>query len=136
VIIADTGPLLAAWNPREPRHAEIARWLARATEPVAVPSPVVVEVSYFLGRRLGAQHEARFLGEIGQGGILVEDPTAADYTRAAELVSAYAALPLGAVDAIVAAIAERLEVRTILTLDRRHFAALRLRHCDQLDLAP
>jgi hypothetical protein len=136
LILADTGPLIAAWDPRESRHSEIAAWLRTSDEPVGVPAPVIFEVAYFLGKRLGAQHEARFLAAMGDGGTLVEDPTGTDYARAAELILEYADFPLGTVDALVIALAERLDIATILTLDRRHFGAVRPRHCERLTLVP
>jgi len=43
----------------------------------------------------------------------------------AELVTTYADLPLGAVDASVLAVAERLDDLDVATLDRRHFTILR-----------
>jgi predicted nucleic acid-binding protein len=43
---------------------------------------------------------------------------------------------LGAVDASVVAIAERLGVREIATLDRRHFSVVRLRHADVFSIVP
>jgi uncharacterized protein len=42
--------------------------------------------------------------------------TAADLDRMADLVEAYADLPLGAADASVIAVAERLDVRDVATL--------------------
>jgi uncharacterized protein len=42
----------------------------------------------------------------------------------AALVERYADLPLGGVDAAVVAVAERLNVTEIATLDRRHFSVV------------
>ena len=60
----------------------------------------------------------------------------ADLARAADLMTAYADLPLGFVDASIIAMAERLGITTILTTDRRHFAVVRPAHCDRLRLVP
>ena len=54
----------------------------------------------------------------------------------AELVRQYANFPLGATDASIVALAERLDARTIITLDRRHFAAIGPRHCEQFEVFP
>jgi len=54
----------------------------------------------------------------------------------AELVRAYADLPLGAVDASVIAVAERLNLADVATLDRRHFPVVRPRHVTALNLLP
>ncbi len=43
----------------------------------------------------------------------------------AELVRTYADLPLGAVDASVLAVAERLRLTDVATLDRRHLTIVR-----------
>lgn len=46
----------------------------------------------------------------------------------AELVRRYDDLPVGTTDASVIALAERLGVTEIATLDRRHFTVVRSRH--------
>jgi uncharacterized protein len=54
----------------------------------------------------------------------------------AELVRTYADLGLGGVDSSVIAIAERLGISTIATLDQRHFRVVRPRHVEVFDLIP
>ena len=54
----------------------------------------------------------------------------------AELVEEYADFPLGGTDASVLALAERLGTEIVITLDRRHFGALRPRHVESLQLLP
>jgi uncharacterized protein len=54
----------------------------------------------------------------------------------AELVESYPSLGLGGVDAAVIAIAERLNVTTVATLDRRDFAVVRPGHVKVLTLIP
>jgi len=51
-------------------------------------------------------------------------------------VKVYADLLLGAVDASVVAIAERLGVKEIATLDRRHFSVVRPRHAEAFSIVP
>jgi len=53
-----------------------------------------------------------------------------------ELVARYEDLPLGGVDAAVVAIAERLGIAEIATLDRRHFSVVRPRHVPAFVLRP
>jgi uncharacterized protein len=62
--------------------------------------------------------------------------TIEDTDRMAELVETYASLGLGGVDAAVIAIAERLNVATIATLNRRDFTVVRPRHVKALTLIP
>jgi len=54
----------------------------------------------------------------------------------ADLVVQYADLPLGSVDASVVAVAERLGVTMVMTIDRRHFTVVRPRHVDAFTLLP
>ena len=56
--------------------------------------------------------------------------------RMSVLVAQYADFPLGGIDASVIALAERLGAPTVVTLDRRHFAAVRPRHRDAFELVP
>jgi uncharacterized protein len=51
-------------------------------------------------------------------------------------VTQYADFPLGAVDATVVAVAERLGVSEIATVDRRHFTVVRPRHAHAFTLLP
>ena len=95
---------------------------------------VIAEVTQLLGARYEPQAEARFLH--GLAGFAVEPPAPEDFSRIAELIEQYADFPLGGVDASVIALAERLETPLVLTLDHRHFAAVRPSHCDSLELLP
>jgi predicted nucleic acid-binding protein len=54
----------------------------------------------------------------------------------AALVRRYADLPLGAVDASVVAVAERLKITQVATLDRRHFTVVRPEHVPAFELLP
>jgi predicted nucleic acid-binding protein len=104
--------------------------------PLLVPVLVITEVAHLIGTRLGAEPEVRFLGDLAAGNLVTEPVDAGDWLRIAELVGRYRDLPLGSVDASVVAAAERLHVREIATLDRRHFTVVRPRHVDSFTLVP
>jgi predicted nucleic acid-binding protein len=97
---------------------------------------VVVEVCWLLERNFGPSIEAEFLRSVAAGVPRVEPLGSDDYFRAAQLVDQYADLRLGMVDASIVAVAERLELRTIATLNRRDFAVVRPRHTNVFDLIP
>jgi uncharacterized protein len=101
-----------------------------------IPAPVTAEVGYLLGTRASARAETLFLRSLADGEFLVEDLTLADYGRMADLVEQYADLPLGTTDAAVIAVAERLSVAEVATLDHRHFTVVRTRHVKALKLLP
>lgn len=97
---------------------------------------MVTEVVYLVSTRLGTEAEIRFLGDLAAGNLIVEPVVAGDWLRIAELVGAYRDLPLGTVDASVVAVAERLDVAQVATLDRRHFTVVRPAHVAVLTLVP
>lgn len=80
--------------------------------------------------------ESLFLRSLADGDFTPVDLTSADYVRMADLVNAYESLPLGTTDASVVAIAERLELTDVATLDRRHFTVVRPSHVVALTLLP
>jgi predicted nucleic acid-binding protein len=59
-----------------------------------------------------------------------------DLHRMADLMETYADLRIGMVDAAVIATAERLECRTIATIDHRDFSVVRPRHLSHFELVP
>ena len=64
--------------------------------------------------------------------------TAADASRAADLIEQYSDLPLGTANAIVVAVAvaERFRAANVATLDRRHFSVVRPSHVAAFTLLP
>lgn len=67
--------------------------------------------------------------------VWIERPSA-DWARCTNLITTYDDLRLGLVDASVMAVAERLGVTTIATLNHRNFAVVGPARCDALDLIP
>jgi predicted nucleic acid-binding protein len=136
MIPVDTGPLLAAANRTDARHAASVAALGAAKPPRLVPGLVIAEVCYLLARDAGSAVEAEFLRSFTTGFLTVVDLTATDLGRCATLVEQYSDLPLGATDACLVALAERLEITELATLDRRHFTIVRPSHGDSLRLIP
>jgi len=134
IAIVDAGPLYAAIDADDEDHLRSLEVLERADLDLVVPALVVAEVTYLIGRRLGAQVEAAFLR--GLTGFDVEAPEPQDWPLIAELVDRYANFPLGGTDASVAALAERLQTDLVVTLDRRHFSAIRRRDGGSFRILP
>lgn len=91
---------------------------------------------YLLEQRSGTHSEARFIAALAAGDLLLEPLTPDDLQRVHELILKYADLPLGAVDASVVAVAERLGARAIATLDVKHFLIVKPKHLQAFDLLP
>jgi uncharacterized protein len=96
---------------------------------------VLVEVDW-LCSRFRPETYIRFLADVHEGSARILDLTASDYGRVIDLLTRYADLELGFVDAAVIAVAERLGEPRVATLDRRHFAVVRPRHTTALVLLP
>lgn len=98
---------------------------------------MLVEVDYWC-RKAGGGVKAfqQLVDDVAAGAYRLEDLTADDLRRAAELEVSYRNLDLGLVDASVVALMERLDERHVLTLDRRDFSIVRPRHCVTLRLLP
>jgi len=135
-LICDTGLIVAAFDRDDDDHAACAALLAGLRERRVVPSPVLVEVDHLLRRYTGDESFGAVLDQVRSGALVVEDLTAGDYERAAELMRTYADLKVGFVDCAVLAIVERLAEPKLATLDHRHFATLRPRHVEALELLP
>lgn len=134
IALVDAGALYAAADADDTDHNACVSVLSRSDLQLIVPALVIAEATYFVGGRLGAAAEEAFLR--GLGTLDVEAPSREDFQRIAELVEQYADFPLGGTDASVIALAERMNAETIITLDRRHFAAVRPKHCAAFRLLP
>ena len=135
-LILDTGPLYASLDRSDAAHAACRALIESTSEALIIPSPVLVEVDYWIHRRLQPGALVALLADIEGDAYRVEDVTASDYRRIGELVDRYADSDIGFVDAAVVAIAERLVEPKVATLDRRHFSVMRPRHVDVLELLP
>lgn len=132
--VVDTGPLYAVADADDDDHEPCTGALANPAYRLVVPALVVAEATYLVGTRLGSRAEARFLRSLAD--LDVEAPAADEWSRIAELVERYRDFPLGGTDASVVSLAERLDTDLVITLDRRHFSAVRPRHRRALRLLP
>ncbi len=137
MILVDTGVVFGAADADDPRHSDCAGLLDSLIDtPLGVTVPVVVESAWLIESRLGAAAQASFLRSLTAGEIERLDLTETDWARVVELIERYTDLGLGVVDASVVAVAERLGVTQIATLDRRHFTAVRPSHIPSFELLP
>ena len=101
-----------------------------------MPQLAVAEVAHLAGTRLGPEAEVRFLQDLAAGAFTTAPVEPADWLRIAELVWRYRDMPLGTVDASAIALAERLGITAVATLDHRHFGTVRPSHVDAFELLP
>lgn len=139
MILVDSGPLIAAAIVKQNHHracVDLFTGLGLAGRRLLVPHTVVAETAYMLHSYAGVRAESAFIRSLAQGDFVGTEILDVDYARVAELIERYDDLPLGTTDASVVAVAERLGVREIATLDRRHFTAVRPSHVEAFTLLP
>lgn len=139
MILVDAGVLIAMYNAEDKYHERCVELWDNWQTHFLVSPLVVTEVCYFLARDHGPDIEASFLESFAAGHLVLAKLAEVDLTRMAELVRTYADLGktgLGGADASVIALAERLRITEVATIDRRHFEVVRPAHCSALMLLP
>lgn len=103
---------------------------------ILLPQTVLAEVAYLIGRESGIVTVASFLRGLPVSRFSLIALVEQDILRVAEILNQYADSRIDFVDATVMAVAERLNIVTVLTLDRRDFSLFRPRHCNIFNLIP
>jgi predicted nucleic acid-binding protein len=125
VILLDTSGLLAAHFPRQRHHEACAEVLRSARGPFILSPFVLAEFDYLTSKLVGVDGELAMLDEVVNGAYVLAEFGAADVGQARNLIARHRDLRLGLADASIAVLAHRLGTRDVLTLDTRHFGALR-----------
>ena len=125
VVLVDTGPLVALFDPSDSQHANCTKELARLERHRLLTTlAVVTEATYLLEFSNHAQRA--LLGFIARGAVEVVDFDAAAVGRTSALMEKYQDLPMDFADATLVVLAESLATTTVFTLDRRDFGIYRL----------
>lgn len=110
--------------------------LAQASPPLLLSPFVLAELDYLLMRHIGRRAQTVLLEEVARGAYQLEPFGAADIERAKEIIERYSDLEIGIADASIVVLGERHAISTVLTLDQRHFRALRLERRKRFKLLP
>jgi predicted nucleic acid-binding protein len=125
MILIDTGPLVALFDPRDAQHSRCRRALMGIQGPILTTTPVLTEAFHILGpASLGSDRLREFVED---GGLSVWFFDRKWLTRAFELMEIYADHPMDLADASLVAAAEALGTRRVLTIDRKDFETYRVR---------
>ncbi len=136
IAIADTGFIVAVAVVSDKRHEDCFR-VYRQHRKILILESSLAEIAYMLRRSGGDRAISYFLrGLTSSKRYEVIQLVAQDYHRTAEILEKYGDIELDFVDASVAAVAERLNITRILTLDQRDFQILRPKHIDHFELLP
>ena len=114
-VLADTGPLVALFDPDDRDHDRVVQFVKAFSGTMGTTWTVVTEVTHLLDFSVGKQLE--FLGWVERGGIAVADIETKDLPRIAGLMKKYAAAPMDFADATLVFVADRTGTQQIMTLD-------------------
>ena len=134
-VIVDTGFVVALVNRADHRHSDVLPVYLQHPL-ILMPQFVLVEVAYLIGRDAGILTVVEFLRGLPASRFELIAATDQDITRTASLIEQYADSKVDFVDASIIAIAERLKIQTVLTIDQRDFRMVRPRHCESFTLLP
>jgi predicted nucleic acid-binding protein len=134
--LVDTNILVALADRRDRDHRRVVRLIDEIDDDLLVPVTVLPEADYLISIRVNAKVALGVIAGIADGDFRLEQVTAADLARCVELMRQYSDSDIGFVDASIVALAERLHVTRVLTLDRRHFGQIRPRHAPTLEILP
>ena len=135
-MLLDTSGLLAAYD-RSSRFHGSAREVLRGDEDALVLSPfVLAELDYLVRRRIGTGAELALLREVARAAYVLAVFGAEDVADAVEVLERYRNLGVGLADASIVVLASRYKTRRVLTLDERHFRALRPLDGGSFELLP
>ena len=125
MILLDTSGLLAAIDAGQRRHAVAAEALAASRPPRLLSPFVLAELDYLLATRVGSAAQLALLAEVARETYRLEEFSGNDLDRARAIIERYDDLALGLADASIVVLADRYNTRDVLTLDERHFRAVR-----------
>lgn len=125
MILLDTSGLFAALDQDSRRHAEARTVLAGESGRVLLSPFVLAELDYLITARLDVSAELRLLEEVAAGVYELVPFAGDDVAEAKRVIEQYLDLGIGLTDASLVVLAGRFRIERILTLDERHFRAMR-----------
>jgi uncharacterized protein len=124
MILVDTGPLVALFDPKDGDHDRVVSALKKISQPLMTTLPVLTEAFHLLGPATrGAVALQRFILD---GGVTVWFLSAESLIRVFELMQRYSDRPMDLADGSLVAAAEALRTTKVLTLERNDFAIYRV----------
>ena len=125
MILVDTGPLVALFDPKDGQHERCVKTLKGIHEPIYTTTPVLTEAFHMIEpHSLGADRLREF---VEKGGLSIWFLDRPSLTRAFELMELYADHPMDLADASLVVAAESLGTRKVFTIDRKDFETYRVR---------
>ncbi len=125
MILTDTGPLVALFDPKDALHDASKTVLEKIREPLVTTVPVLTEAFHMLTP--ASQGSDRLRDFILRRGLSIWFLTVSALGRVFELMEQYSDHPMDLADASLVVAAEDLGTRKIFTLDRSDFETYRMK---------
>ena len=125
MILLDTSGLFAALVANQHAHESAKAALNEAGPPFLLSPFVLAELDYFFAREAGVAAELALLAEVAAGAYDLEPFLSEDVAAAVAVIDRYRDLRIGLADASIVVLADRFGADRVLSLDERHFRALR-----------
>ena len=133
-VLLDTGPVVALFNAADGHHRVCLEAFAALTPPLLTCWPVLTEAAWLLRKQ---PRPLDRIADAHAAGLFEMLPLDGDCLAGiAAIMRRYEDAGLQLADAALAYLAERENIRTIFTLDRRDFSIIRLRRNRTLRLIP
>ena len=133
-ILIDTGPMVALFSKDDEHHERCGDALTALIPPLLTCWPVVTEAAYLLRKRPVSLHQ--LFGSFNDGFFALLALNADDLPVIAALMKRYESAGVQFADAALAHLADRENIRTVFTTDRRDFSIIRLKRNRALRLIP
>ena len=132
--LVDTGALLALLDARDRWHDPCVAAFAEMRLPLATTAAVLAELFHLVG---DARRESAAAWRLVRSGAFTVEPIVdADLDALDRLMARYRDRPMDFADASLVLLAERLEVRRILTVDHDDFETYRIGGRRRFDIVP
>jgi predicted nucleic acid-binding protein len=133
-VLLDTGPLVALLARNDSRHRLCVDTLAKLWPPLLTCWPVLSEAAWLLRTQ---QRPLDHMADAHAAGMFELLPLDGDdLTAIAAIMRRYEASRIQLADAALVWLADRENIRTVFTLDRRDFSIVRLKRNRALTLLP
>ena len=125
-ILVDAGPILAILNRNDTHHIACAQIIEALDCPFYTTLAVITEAMYLLHARVGWVAQEALWRMILRGDLLLEHPSPQDLVRMSALMDKFSDRPMDFADASLVALAERLGLTRVFTVDRADFSTYRI----------
>ena len=134
--ILDISFLVATVDIKNENYGRILDVIVDSKEVLVLPTTVLPEVCHLLASRLGYPTTREVLTELANSNVIIEGIDKTDLKRVMEILDQYTDSKLNFVDATIVAIAERMNITKIFTLNKPIFSIISPQHCAGFEIFP